>query len=306
MSQILAIVLPVFLVIGAGFLLRKYGLVGEAWVHVLNSFVYYVSLPAIILISFWQIKWTEPGLFKLFLVNVVILVLFTLLLLLVLPLMRLSRPLQAAIIMTSLVGNTIYMGFPILGPVLNGDYLGGIIGNATLHLVIGIVISIMVAEYLVNRSGKLRNYLFDFLTNPLMIALGLGIILSFISLPSWIATVVSKPVSMLAATASPVALFALGAFMHGKFDRPHFNLSLLASVLKLAAFPLFAWALAALFGLGHVGGQISALTATMPAAATTFVIADQQNLSRTFVGTTIILSTILSLFSIVAFLAFLT
>jgi predicted permease len=303
MAQILVIVLPVFLIIAAGYWLKKNKLVEDSWVHVLNAFVYYVSLPAIILISFWQIDWSEQGMFLLFVANLGILIAFTFFLLFIFSFLRMPAKAKVALLMVALVGNTIYMGFPILGPALSGEYFSSIIGTATIHLVIGIIISILAAEYLVNRSGRIDKYLLDFIKNPLMIALGLGIVLSFITINSQVLEVIKKPVSMLAATASPLALFALGSFMHGRLSRTHLKLSIFGSFLKLLIFPLFAWFFIKILGLSNSGAEISALVSAMPVAATTFVIAEKHKLDQAFVGTAILVSTAASLVTIVVLLA---
>jgi hypothetical protein len=303
MTQIISIVLPVFAIIFGGYWLRKKGLFEAEWVHTLNSFVYYVSLPAIILVSFWQIDWSEPGIYKLLAFNVVLLALFAVFLLFISSFLKMSAHLKAALIMTALVGNTIYMGFPILGPALNGEYFSSIIGTATIHLVLGIVFSIVIIDYLATKTGKARKYLFDFVKNPLMIALFAGIVLSLIPLPDNFLKIVQKPFSMLGATASPLALIALGAFMRGKFVRSHMKLSIYSSVLKLIIFPLFAIIVARIFGITSVAETISGLVSSMPVAATTFVIAEQHKLDGPFVANTILMTTVISLFTISFILA---
>ncbi len=47
-SQILIIVLPVFLVIGLGFLLKRINLVDDGFIRQLNRLVFYVALPALL------------------------------------------------------------------------------------------------------------------------------------------------------------------------------------------------------------------------------------------------------------------
>ena len=269
----------------------------------LNSFVYYVSLPSIILISFWQIDWSEPGIYKLFFFNIILLALFSAFLMFATSFLKITGHLKAALIMTALVGNTIYMGFPILGPALNGDFFSSIIGTATIHLVLGIVFSILIIDYLATRSGRAHKYLFDFIKNPLMIALFAGIVLSLIPLPENLLRIAQKPFSMLGATASPLALVALGAFMRGKFVKSHLNLSVYASALKLLIFPLFAVVVAKIFGVSQTAATITALVSSMPVAATTFVIAEQHKLDGPFVANTILTTTVISLFTISLFLA---
>lgn len=303
MSNIASIVLPLFAVIAAGFLLRKYRIVKPNWIHVLNAFVYYVSLPAIIVTSFWNLRWTGESL-QLLLLNIGALVAFTFLLLLVFRFTKLSKKMQAAVYLTSIVGNTVYMGFPILGKTFGSEYSTPALSVATAHLVLGIVFSVLVVEYLVLKTRKSSAYLKDFIKNPLMISLGTGLLLSFLPALASFLRPLHAPVSMLGATASPVALFALGAFMHGRFLKSHARLSLVTAGIKLLAFPAFVWLFVSGFTVHSAGGNISLLIAGMPAAVTTFVIAEQFELDEEFVANSIVVSTVFSIVTISLLLAF--
>ena len=52
MAEVLLITLPVFLIVAAGWLAARIKLAKPEWVHVLNIFVYYIGLPALILHGF--------------------------------------------------------------------------------------------------------------------------------------------------------------------------------------------------------------------------------------------------------------
>lgn len=301
MTQIISIVLPIFLIIGLGFFMRRAGLVKEEWVHILNSFVYYVSLPAVVLISFWQIQWN--GILRLLGVNLLGMVAFALLLALVLHLTRISGKIKAALFMVSMVGNTVYMGFPILNSALPRDLAGGAIGAATLQLVLGLVLSVIAVEFWVVKAKDFRSYLTDFVKNPLIISLVGGILLSLIWRDGSLVEMIRKPVNMLGSTASPLALFALGGFMHGKFIRSHLSFSLASSVVKLLFFPLFMMPLAWMLYQPVDEVMVTLLVSSMPVAATAFVIAEKYKLDEKLVANAIVLSTLVSIFTVSGFLA---
>ena len=300
--EILKIVLPIFLVIMAGFLLRRYNIVEKSWVHVLNGFVYYVALPSLIFLSFWQLEWWDGEMLKLLFTNVLVMILFSALLLFCLSLFPLKRSIKAGIFLTALVGNTVYMGFPILGEALGESNFSGVVGVATIQLVIGLVLSVLAVEFLVVRSRKFKTYLKDFIRNPLIISLAVGLLLSLFDLRTNSLEIIQKPLAMLAQTASPIALFALGGFLHGKFLRFHLNLTLLVSAVKLLMFPLFMLVALRLLGFWDQSEAISVLVSGMPAAATAFVIAEKYKLDESFVANVILVSTAISIISIPLFL----
>jgi predicted permease len=300
--EIFKIVLPIFLIISAGFILRWKGVVKAEWVHVLNRFVYYVALPALVLVSFWEINWLDKAMLSLAGWNVLAVLLLAAVLGAVLSLSGLRAKLKAAFFLTVVVGNTVYMGFPLLGAALGRENFGSVVAAATAHLVLGLVLAALAAEFWVVKAKSLRVYVLDFVKNPLVVSLVLGGLLSLTGFRGGPADMIQKPLAMLGATASPVALFALGGFLHGRFYQAHLRLSLLSALLKLAVFPLAMLLLCLWLGLGRQGAAASALIATMPTAVTAFVIAEKYKLDEEFVANSILLSTVLSLLSIVLWL----
>jgi predicted permease len=107
---------------------------------------------------------------------------------------------------------------------------------------------------------------------------------------------------MLAATASPVALFALGSFLHGKFKKQDASLAVWTTAAKLLVFPLAVFLLAKIFNLSAENQSISALISTMPVAVTCFVIAEKYKLNQQLVANAIVLSTAVSIATIPLFL----
>ncbi len=303
--SIVQIVLPIFVIIFAGFYLRRRNVVKIHWIHTLNAYVYYVALPAIILASFWEINWRHAVMWRLLGLNLLGLLLFSALLFFALHFFKMSARLKAAVYVTALVGNTIYMGFPIAGGAFGSSLFPSVIAAATGHLAFGIVFGILAAEFLVVKSRNFKSYFRDFAKNPLMVALFLGMALSVLNLNQPFFDILKKPLTMLGATASPVALFALGGFLHGKFMKKHLALSLLTASLKLLALPLFM----ALVFKGVAGFKtylpLTVLVSAMPSAVTCFIIAEQYDLQEDFVANTIVISTVLSLLTISAFLIFL-
>jgi predicted permease len=98
---------------------------------------------------------------------------------------------------------------------------------------------------------------------------------------------------MLGLTASPVALFALGGFIYGRFLKKDLELVFLISLLKTAILPLFIVA-GSLILFKADSLKIIVLLSSMPVAATTFVIAEKFNLNKELVGNSILISTIVS------------
>lgn len=295
--EILQLTLPIFGIIGAGYVLRWYKLVDDDWVHILNRFVYYVSLPALIVASFWDIDWLDRGTAAVLGFNTAALLVFIALLALALRSIRIDRKTKAGIFLAALVGNTIYMGFPLVGGALGTRAFSLVVGSATVHLTLGIALSIVATEFYVLRVKDWRRYARDFFTNPLIVSMAVGFVLSFVPTPV-IGDSIRKMLVMLGATASPVALFALGGFLHGKFMRHHMWFAFIPVTLKLIAFPLLVLTAGYATRLTENAVTASGLIAAMPTAVTAFVVAEKYNLSKDFIANCILLSTLLSLLTL--------
>jgi len=291
------LVFPVFGIIALGFALRKAGLVKVNWVHILNNFVYYVSLPAIILVSFWQIDLTNPIFIKTLGINFLVMLLLAVVLLVILMLVKMEKQQKAAIFLTSLSGNTIYMGLPIASSVVGITYYSSIVAIGIVQLSIGFLFSIILLEFWISRTKSVKKYLLDVVKNPIIAFTFVGIFLS-LALREHVESSVKVMLEMLGATSSPLALFSLGSFLGGKFVKDHLPLALVPTAVKLAILPLLTFTGFYLFKVKGPQPDISILLAAMPAAVTTFVLAEKFKLDKSYVANVILISTVVSVFSL--------
>lgn len=302
--QILQIILPTFLIIGLGYMGKKYKIVEESWVHALNGFAYYIALPAVVISSLWQINLSGQTL-KILFYNALVIVCFGALTMLALSLTKLKKEQKAAFLLIAVVGNSIYMGFPIAQTTFAGHVFPLIAAAGTIQLVLGIALGLLAVEHWKTHTHGVKTYLKDFFLNPLILALLAGLILSYLNFSGSEIEVLKKTISSLGSTASPVALFSLGAFIYGKYSKTNFKLLAYASTVKLILIPIFVffflkWIQPDLFIVNS-----AFLLAGMPAAATTFVLAEKFKLDKTFVAEGLLVTTALSFVSISILLSFL-
>ncbi len=301
--QLLQIVLPVFLIIFFGYLAGKNKIINTHHLDALNNFAYFVSLPALIIVSFWQINFFSPGLLKLLGFNLLALGLFAFLLLFGLNLTSLKNTTKASIFLSVLVGNAIYIGFPIGKEAFGHNNFNLIAGIGTIHLVLGTFLGVMASLHWTQNHKNLTRYLLEFIKNPIIIALGIGVLFSFTPEFGKIEIVLNKTLSMLAVTASPVALFALGCFLSLRQHKLTLGLEIFPPILKLLIFPLFVWWFLKLFNLPMTQINMSAFLSTMPTAVTTFVIAKKFGLDETLISTSLLITTALSVITIFLYLS---
>mgnify|MGYP001566021250 CR=1 FL=1 len=297
------ITLPIFLIVAAGWLMRKFNIVKESWISVLNGFAYYVSLPALIIASFWDINFLDKKSLEIILWSLLAVSAFSLIIFLLLSIFKIKNDLKAAIFLSATVGNTIYMGFPLVSMVFGENYLSKGVLIGVIYLVIPLLISIFAIRYWHSNDHSLSRQLKDFFKNPLMVSVCAGIVLSFVNFDIAAINSVKKSFAMLGATASPVALFTLGEFLYGKFLKKNLELVFFVSSLKLVLFPL-AVIFISFYFFKRVDFKVLTLLSSMPVAVTTFVIAEKFHLNKDLVGNSIFISTVLS-FLIIPLILFL-
>jgi predicted permease len=291
--SIFLITLPIFLIISSGWLLKKFKVVNDDWVHILNNFAYYVALPALIVGSFWEVDFSQSASWKTVLLSSLIIFSLSLLIFIFLFFIKISKNLKAAILLGATVGNTLYMGTPLVELGFGREYLASGVLVGTVYLIIPLLIVISLVQYLYCREHCVKGEIVGFIKNPLVISALVGIILSFLKLDFPLIGGVKKSIVMLGATASPVALFALGAFMYKKFFKKDLGRVFLVSVLKMIVAPAIVL-IGSFYFYNNDDLEILIFMAAMPTAVSTFVIAERFNLGKDLIGNSIIISTILS------------
>lgn len=289
----LLISLPVFLIILSGWMMRKLKIVNDDWIHILNSFAYYISLPALIIVSFWEINFLSAESRHFIFLSVSTIILLSFIILLFLSFLKISKNKKTAIFLSATVGNTIYMGFPLIELGFGRNYLssGALVG--VIYLIIPLLISIFVIRYWHDKEHKILRHLLKFIKNPLVISAFIGVILSFVRIEPFLIEGIRKALVMFGSTASPIALFALGGFIYGRFLKKNLKQVLLISFLKMIIAPLIIFLVVVYFYKTSDLG-ILVLLSSMPVAITTFIIAEKFNLDKDLVGNSIIVSTIIS------------
>lgn len=292
----LSLLLPVFGIIGLGYVLHRFRIAKPSWVKILNLFVYYVSLPALILSLFWKMEFT-PSTLSFFGFHAGLIITISLLLFAFLSLFSLKNKTKVAVILGAVVGNTMYMGYPILRATFPNFPIEVSMGAGTVQLIVGLLTAVFLVEYLIQRTKEVSTYFLDLAKNPLLISAVIGIILSFIP-HNQTGNTVFNLLSILGETASPLALFTLGVFMYRKFSKQSWLLGGFAILTKLIFLPIMVLVVSLLFGLSQEFTQVSILISAMPTAVTSFVLAEKYYLNEELTADVILVSTLLSITTI--------
>jgi len=292
--ETLTIVLPIFLIIGLGALLKQLGLFNDTFLRQTNRLVYIVFLP---LLLFYKIgKADFSSCFNL--------------------------PLVIGSALTIAVGfafSYFYTGKRHYPPALRGSfcqgafrgnlaYIGlaiclnayGETGLTKAGILMGFLVPILnlfaILALLLPHRGEQTNQnpslMKQMLLNPLILASLLGIIWSFWRLP--IPTIFDRTLSITSGLALPLALLAIGGSFSLQRLKGDLHMAGFATTIKLIALPLIATFLLILMGVMKTDLGIGILIAGTPAATATYIMAQQMNGDAELAGSIVMLSTLAS------------
>ncbi len=297
MLTILSVTGPLFLIILIGVVLRLTKIADNHWVEILNKFGLYGGFVPLVIQALAHTNRQEILNGQLVLVNAGLLISAVLLTWLITSWLKVKAELANSYVLGIFMGNVAYLGFPFITALYPATA-----GVASLHLAIYLIVLLTLGVAIMERKalkkkhwGKVVAHAFF---NPLFLAviIGLALLFSGITLPK----AVDDTLGLLAKSSSPVVLVALGIFLARKIKiDADFWHALVISSVKLLVLPAVFFVLA--LALGRLPDfRVSILDAGMPLAVTVFAFTEIYPLRKQVVANTIVISTILSAFTLVA------
>lgn len=288
------IVLPVFLVIGLGTLLKQFKLFDEAFLYQTNKLVYVVFLPILLFYKIGKADFTSFFNGPLVIGSSLVIVLGFVLSYFYAAWRRFPAPVRGSFSQGSFRGNLAYIGLAICLNAYGEDGLtsAGILMGFLVPVLNLFAILALILPQQKNHQEKVPGWLSQLALNPLIIASFLGIVWSFWKLP--IPIIIDRSLDISAGLALPLALLAIGGSFSLKRIKGDLKLAGLASVIKLLLLPLLA--LLFLYPMGVRGSDlgIGILMAGTPAATATYIMAHQMKGDAELAGSIVMISTLSS------------
>ncbi|MDD2868421.1 AEC family transporter [Neomegalonema sp.] len=308
----LLIVLPVFALILTGWVARRSGALGPNATREVNRLVVHLALPALlfdIMAGAEPEQIWRPGFILAFAGGCGIVFGLTLWLR-----MRRGRPLADAAIeaLNASYANTGFIGFPLALSVAGEAGMAPTLAATILTVSVLFAFAIILIESGLRREGSrwriLRKTFVSLARNPLLIApvLGAAFMVSGWSTPEPL----DAYLRLLGGAASPCALIALGLFLAGSSGREAAaeagrGVERLLILLKLIGQPLITWIIAGpLLGLPADATRLVVLLAALPTGTGPFMLAELYEREGLLTARVVLKTTILSVGTISAYLAF--
>lgn len=307
----LSTILPIFILIVGGMILRRTGLIGSGFVASASVLVFRVALPVMVFQQMAGIPSVPAGIWGSLVVMaaVTIVVPAAVFFIVSRPGRALPGPTRASLLQGSFRSNIAVVGFAVLenslGPA--GAALGAIVLAVIMPLYNLVAIVVLThgarTEEAVERPALLRTVLLQVVKNPLIWAVVLGLPLGLlrVELPAPATTTLGY-VSRLTL---PLALFSIGATLRleGLFKRGGLWGS--ATFLKLVVVPALVYGGLALLGVEQELTAVVVIAAACPTAVVSFAMADAMGGDSELAGEIVSASTLLSVLTLSVWVAIL-
>lgn len=302
--HLLDIVLPVFLVIGLGRLLRRLGFLDVPVSGALSRLVFYVAAPVLLLRSIGAAPLHES--LRLPTLGVLAGVTAFMALVAYLACWRCAPARRGVLAQGTHRSNMVFVGLPVVANAYGDGALG----------TVGVTIGFMVVLYnllavllltLPHRETSARDprlwlaTLRRMLTNPLVLGCLGGLLLSAgeVALPSFL----DRALQLVGRTAMPVALLTVGADLDFRRLRGDLGPALLVALIKLVVYPGLVLLGLRWLGLSGTDLTVPLLIMASPTAVVSYVMAREMKGDAELAGAIVIGTTSLSLLTYIGWLA---
>lgn len=308
MQALLDVILPVFLLIGAGYAVAWRGILSEAAIDGLMDFTQKIAVPCLLFHAIARLDLGQDfdlRLIAAFYTGALVCFLAGLFG----ARLLFGRPWEDAVVIgfCALFSNSLMLGLPITERAYGADALAGNFTIIALHSPVCYFVGIMTMEIV--RSGgsgavaTLGRIGRGMATNALVVAIGLGFAVNL----SGIATTGAlwEALGLVVRTAIPVALVALGGVLFRY--RPEGDLRTIAFVctVSLGLHPAIVWTLGQALALSEAGLRSAVITASVAPGVNAYVFANLYGRAKRVAASSVLIGTALTALTALGWIALL-
>lgn len=301
--QIVATIIPIFLVVFLGWCVHRLGFIPKEFLEPANRLVYYVAIPAMIFQSITK-STLRDGFHPLVLgLTLAALVIVYLLAWGIGRVISLERSQHGSFIQCAGHGNLGYIGLAVAYYYIGDKGLAQASVIAGFLMIAQNVLSVMALQFYAPSGGKapgIRVYLGRLMANPVILSVIFGLVVSGIGLP--VPLIIKRTLTMVSGLALPTALLIIGASLSLDRIQEYTAPVLWASVIKLVVLPGLGGGLYWLCRLGAGDALPGLILLASPTATVSYVMAREMHGNTDLSVAAISASTLLSAVSFMVWL----
>ena len=289
-------IVPLFLIIAVGYLVKRLGWIGQEDVRRFNKVTFYTFMPVMLFYNIYTSDFSQAVRlpYVLFVVGVA---LGMVLLSFVITVLAEKTPQRRGVmIQAAFRSNFVLLGLPIAMELLPGGNFGVTALMIAIVVPVYNMMSVVVLEYFRGGRPKVGEVLLAVAKNPLIIASLLGLLAQalHIALPEVLVSFAGK----MNSAATPLILLLLGASFQLR-DLSGYKKELAICVgLRLVVFPGLILTAAMLLGMRDIEFVTLLAMCAAPTAVNSFNMAQQLGGDSQLAGSAVVVSTVLSFFTL--------
>lgn len=290
------IVLPIFLILSLGYILKKLKILDELTTKNMNSVNFKVFLP---LLLFYNVYKTDLSVVfnpKLLIFSIISVILVFLLLFIIIPLLEKDNRKRGVIIQGIFRSNFVIFGVPVCEALFGQNATG--VASMLIAVVVPLFNFLAVICLEIYRGGNInfKKIIKGIITNPLIIAsiIGLFFIYFKIKLPAPI----EKTINDISKIATPLAFILLGSsFTFSAFSVyiKQLSITLLGKLIIVPGIVLY---IAALLGFRNIELTCLLSVFASPTAVSSYTMAEQMDGDSILAGQIVVLTSIISIITV--------
>ncbi|MEW5951595.1 MAG: hypothetical protein GX447_07615 [Elusimicrobia bacterium] len=257
----------------------------------LNKYLYYLGLPAIIILKTSSM---DLGFFNTCsaMINILPITAVSIAVFIFFKFKVLSANYARTLIITSVLGNTVYLGIPSSEAFFSQDAIAYAAMISAVHNLVIFTFSLMLVNLIADDSFSFYSFTKHTFKNPVLASSLTGIAVSFLNFK--ITGLTENILSEISKTVIPLSLITLGLSLYGKYSFKRFINPLLGiSFIKLIALPFICFIFSYLCQENTVFYKVSLLQHAMPTAVMALIVSKELTLDEELVSKSIIFTTLL-------------
>ncbi|MFV0437418.1 MAG: AEC family transporter [Desulfopila sp.] len=291
---------PVFFLVVLGVVLKRYGFTSESFLRQSDRLIYYIFFPVML---FWKIggaSYAAGDMDLLYhLVTLLVLGVMFVLSALVIRFFQVGD-FQAGTFSQSCYRFNTYIGMAVVltSQGAKGVAVFGILIGLAIPLINVFAVSALIwfSGQQLSRRGRGKMLIRALAGNPLILGCLAGFVYS--RLIGTFPLFVTNALSLMSMVTLPLALISIGGALTFAGMKTHLWQSVLAATLKLCILPLIGYGAYQLTGVGGVEFKVGMIFFSLPTSTAIYVLSSQLNSDTELASSAIVLSTVLSFFSL--------
>lgn len=266
----------IFLTIFIGFCFNKFNVFPHESATILNKFVIFISLPALILLQIPKLTLSFDILIPI-IISWSIIISSAFIIFFLSKLLNFSREITGALMLVAVLTNSSFFGIPIIEAFYGVDALPYIMVYDQLGIFLALATygTFVAAYYSAKSKITISMITYKVLTFPPFIALCISLFFIGTKFPSSIESILIS----LSATVVPVALVAVGLQLEFKLPKHDLVPLSIALTVKLIIAPIVAIIICMIFSWDNLASKVSILEAAMAPMITAGAMASAAGLA---------------------------